>query len=174
MILNLNRLEQDEIRLVHDYADSFDLRDESLQLLRAPSIRLVVRKVGPQVRTVGHFGIELAMRCDRCLGDYRLPIETDFDLFFLPVEQSSAAGEIELTPEDMTCSFYRQDQIDVDALILEQIQLALPIRRLCREDCRGLCGRCGADLNRDACRCGPDAFDPRWSGLRDHPFSKEP
>lgn len=56
--------------------------------------------------------------------------------------------------------------LDLDALVREDIVLAMPQRWLCRPDCRGLCGLCGADLNLGDCGCKP-ASDPRWDALKD-------
>ena len=57
-------------------------------------------------------------------------------------------GEIDI-------SFYRDDEIDLSELLREQFYLALPMKPLCREDCRGLCPQCGVNRNTGTCDCGP-------------------
>jgi uncharacterized protein len=76
--------------------------------------------------------------------------------------------EVELSEPDLTFGFYRDELIDVDALVREQIRLALPFRLLCREDCRGLCQKCGADLNRNPCSCSGEGPDARWATLLEY------
>jgi uncharacterized protein len=69
-----------------------------------------------------------------------------------------------LLGRDLDFSFYQQDRLDVDELVLEQLELSLPTRILCQEDCKGLCAQCGIDLNTTSCNCQPP-MDPRWQAL---------
>jgi len=69
---------------------------------------------------------------------------------------------------------YEGDAVDLDELVREQILLALPSRRLCREECKGLCPTCGADLNAGRCACEQREVDPRWSALADLDKSRKP
>jgi uncharacterized protein len=63
-------------------------------------------------------------------------------------------------------SYYSGDEINLEPLVREQVLLALPTRPLCAEDCRGLCGGCGMDLNTESCRCSGDTKDPRMAIFR--------
>ncbi len=166
MIIDLKQLEQDEIHVVYEYPDSFQLGDANLSLQRAPAVDFTLRRMGAEIRTTGGLKAGLLARCDRCLTNYSLPISSHFDLFFASVNSVTNGGEVELGLNDLTCAFYRDAQIDVDGLVREQIQLALPFRLLCREDCRGLCLTCGADLNHESCLCRSEPVDARWSDLR--------
>ena len=67
----------------------------------------------------------------------------------------------------MGLAAFEGDSIDLDELVREQILLALPTRHLCREDCKGLCQKCGADLNAGDCSCEQGETDPRWAALAD-------
>jgi uncharacterized protein len=96
----------------------------------------------------------------------RLPLEVEFDTAFIP--QASEAGKtenVELLSADMGLAAYEGDAVDLDELVREQILLGLPSRRLCREECKGLCPKCGADLNAGDCSCEQGEADPRWSAL---------
>jgi uncharacterized protein len=72
-----------------------------------------------------------------------------------------------LAEEDLETSYYRDDQIDLDELLREQFYLALPMKPLCLEECRGLCPQCGTNLNAGACACDTAWRDPRLEALRD-------
>jgi uncharacterized protein len=75
------------------------------------------------------------------------------------------AGELELSEEDLGVIEVAGDVLASEPLVAEQVQLELPTRPLCREECRGLCPNCGGDRNERACECESEASDPRWSAL---------
>jgi uncharacterized protein len=85
---------------------------------------------------------------------------------YLPESQSSGEGEREVAEEDLDTSFYRDDQIDLNEVLREQFYLALPMKPLCREDCEGLCPKCGTNLNTGTCTCATQWEDPRLAPLR--------
>ena len=58
------------------------------------------------------------------------------------------------------------DVVDISSIVREELLLALPEYSVCRPDCRGLCPRCGIDLNQSTCECGSAEPDPRWEKLR--------
>lgn len=88
-----------------------------------------------------------------------------------PVEQSFGVEGSELyrPPSDVWEEGYalKDGTIDLEPMARDLIGLELPTSPLCRPDCRGLCSRCGADLNEGPCGCPSDAVDPRWSALKD-------
>jgi uncharacterized protein len=102
--------------------------------------------------------------CGRCLEGFPLEVAQEFSLVLTPA--TPLTGEIELTPGDLTQSFYEGTEIDLTPLMCEQILLALPTRPLCGEECRGLCSQCGSNRNTSQCACVAEAGDPRWSALR--------
>jgi uncharacterized protein len=105
-------------------------------------------------------------RCARCLKDFSMPVEHNFDFVLSPVPLATSAATEELKREDLGLSYYSGDEVNLAPLIREQVMLALPTRPLCTEDCRGLCGGCGADLNHESCRCSRGADDPRMAFFR--------
>lgn len=173
MIIDLKQLEQGELHIVYDYPLAFQLNDPILEFRRAPSIDLTLSRTGAEIRTLGRLEAELSACCDRCRTNYQLPISTQFDLFFASETEIAVAGEYELGSEDLSCGFYRDDQIDLDGLVREQVELALPFRLLCCEDCQGLCPKCGADLNLESCHCPSGITDELWSGLQGLGSTKE-
>jgi uncharacterized protein len=108
----------------------------------------------------------IRFRCSRCAREFIRPFAASFDLSYQPHPKWSGEGmEIELKYEDMEIGFYDGVAFDVDLMVLEQIELAMPMKFVCREDCRGLCYKCGADLNEGPCLCRREAADSRLAVL---------
>ena len=110
------------------------------------------------------------MTCNRCLAIIERPLESAFRL---TLARSLPGGEKEggpenrqLKAEDMGIVLFYGDEIDLRDMLQEQAIMAIPMQVLCREDCRGLCAGCGADLNTEVCRCSGDEIDPRLAALK--------
>jgi uncharacterized protein len=127
-----------------------------------------VRKDGKKVRLVGRVRAMLETDCSRCLEPFQIPVDSRFDLLFLPASANTGDGneEREVEDEDLGVSFYKDDVIDLREAIREQFYLALPMKPLCREDCEGLCPICGVNRNRATCDCDSTWVDPRMDALR--------
>ncbi|MBX3243457.1 MAG: DUF177 domain-containing protein [Acidobacteria bacterium] len=117
---------------------------------------------GPHIS--GHFATKVKLECVRCLAVIEKAIEGDFDDLFAEEEQTTP-GELELTPELMDVSF-AGDSVELAEVLREQILLEVPEQIFCRDDCRGLCPKCGQDRNLIDCNCSAD-IDPRWAALED-------
>lgn len=102
--------------------------------------------------------------CDRCLGSFPLVFPVPVELVIL----RDAGGEHDDDDAgDTPVIHQRQGEVDLTEAMREAVALAVPIQHVCRDDCRGLCATCGADLNRETCDCPQDDVDPRWAGLPD-------
>jgi len=123
----------------------------------------VERADGSSVHIRGHLNLKTSGPCARCLTNTPLEVDQELDLFFLPESESWSEHDdeegAELQDRDLVVSFYKGDLIDLGAVIREHVLLAQPMKRLCREDCRGVCPSCGADLNVAPCACKPGARD---------------
>lgn len=106
------------------------------------------------------------LSCCRCLEEAEAPIRTDFRYILVPATQEEQERE-ELTADDVDTIFYRDDLLDMETIIFEQVILQLPMKPLCREDCRGLCPRCGANFNCDPCVCPVEPVNTAFSVLKD-------
>jgi uncharacterized protein len=127
----------------------------------------VERKAGTAYRVSGTVRTTLQLQCGRCLEDFPLPIDAAFDLRYVPQSENAAAeAEREITEDDLTTAFYAEGMLDLIDLMREQFQLALPMKPLCAQSCRGLCSQCGANLNRTDCGCKPVWEDPRLAPLK--------
>ena len=136
---------------------------------------------GPEevFRLRGRMSCRIELACVRCLEPFPLDLAEELDLLYLPqssneapaAEESEADALTELSGrglerEELAVSFYRDERIDPSQMIVEQIVLALPMKPLCKPDCRGLCALCGANRNLLSCDCGPEDTDPRWAPLK--------
>lgn len=97
---------------------------------------------------------EVLHDCDRCLKPYKSPLAGSFkvDLELMPAA-GRFPGEYQCGPDEMDTIYLREPEIDIFQVLSQQVLLNLPLKRLCAEDCRGICPGCGADLNLADCRC---------------------
>lgn len=135
--------------------------------LDAPvSIDFVLTHADKNLRVGGTVETSLRFKCSRCMQEFSRPFSASFDLFYAPQPQwSSGDDEIELKYEDMNVAFYDGVLFDVDLMVLEQIELEMPMRFICAEGCKGLCYICGADLNAGSCSCKKEEADSRLAAL---------
>lgn len=171
MLLDLNRihgLRQHVDRTFEPAA--FDPQDEEYRVAAPVGLSMVVEKAGGDAfRVAGRTTTRLELECGRCLEPFAVPVDTSFDLRYVPVVESvpeGAVDEIQIADEDLATSYYREGLLDVIDMLREQFQLALPMKPLCAEDCRGLCPECGANRNETACGCASRWEDPRLAPLK--------
>ena len=136
-------------------------------------LELEIHKDKEKFRLAGRVRTELELSCSRCLEPFRMPVDAPFDLRYLPASEMATEEERELQDEDVETSYYRDDRIDLNELMREQFYLGLPMKPLCRDDCRGLCGQCGTNLNTGTCECAPAWEDPRLAPLKSLAKTKE-
>jgi len=122
------------------------------------------------VHVRGRVAAQLGIECGRCLSPFAFPVDQDLDLFYLPRrrdQEEQEEDEVELTDHEMIVAYYSQNRLDLGEMVREQFFLALPMKRLCREGCLGLCLKCGANRNTVTCGCQPPSEeDARLSPLR--------
>ena len=138
----------------------------SARLAATLHLQRVVHDVFVRGRVAGR----VALPCSRCAKPAELPLDAPFELTFVPPEKDGRAGdgeEVELTAEELDVASYDGEAVELEDTLREQILLAFPIAPLCREACKGLCARCGQDLNEGACACPPEPpADDRWAALK--------
>jgi uncharacterized protein len=129
-------------------------------------VDLVYYRSGQEIFFTGSLGGMLEGSCSRCLRSYSFLLNKAFDFVLTPDPAKSGRKIEELKREDLGLSYYSTEEIKLAPLIKEQVMLALPTRPLCHENCRGLCGSCGVDLNKDTCDCTSTTADPRMAIFR--------
>src|SRR4029453_6877723 len=104
------------------------------------------------------------LECSRCLTPYDFANDEQFSLLLYPRKPVHAA-EVSLDRDDLDAHYYDDPAVSVAPIVEERIQMAVPMKPLCRPECRGLCPQCGTDLNVSECNCVVDEIDPRWRAL---------
>jgi uncharacterized protein len=166
MLLDLSRL-RGKGHLERRYEPSaFGPRDDDFRVKAPVELTADVHKDGRKVRLTGRLRTELECDCGRCLDPFAVPVDVPLDLLFLPATENAGEGEQEVDQDDLGVSFYKDDTIDLGDVMREQFYLALPMKPLCREACRGLCPVCGVNRNRETCACQSEWVDPRLDALR--------
>ena len=117
------------------------------------TVRVHLERHGHDILVRGHLEGALHLNCSRCLVSFSYPVASDFDLLLAPGPDQVAALEEELTKADLDRDYYTGETVNLESIIREQVLLTLPLKPLCAETCKGLCPRCGADLNQETCQC---------------------
>lgn len=106
------------------------------------------------------------LTCSRCIEPYPFASHSEFHLRFRPRPQvTSESEEIEIAPDELDVEFYAERAIPLRELAAEQVQLSIPMKPLCNEQCLGLCPQCGANRNRETCKCEESVVDDRLGAL---------
>jgi uncharacterized protein len=168
MLLDLNKLHGPFEHVERTFDPSaFDPQDEDYRVAAPVELSMDVEKAGGKAfRISGRVTTRLELVCSRCVEPFDVPVDTTFELRYVPQAENAGEGEREIAEDDLTTAYYREGILDVSDLLREQFQLALPMKPLCTEDCRGLCPECGATLNKTTCSCAPKWEDPRLAPLR--------
>jgi uncharacterized protein len=167
MNISISQISEDEglhIRQLYPEGEPL-LRGDDTRLVGRPELNMRATRAGDEVSLAGSLKATVEMDCDRCLKPLTMPVDQSFDLLYVP--PSKTTEEKELDDDDLVIAFYHDQVIDVDDLVREQVELALPMARICSEECRGLCAECGANLNEGDCFCSDKQVDVRWSALKE-------
>jgi uncharacterized protein len=125
------------------------------------------KEIISDIRARAHWSGTFEAPCARCLDPVRHQLGGDFDLLFRPLGADAGPPERSLGAPDTEIGYYQEDGLVLEDVLREQVLLSLPARTLCRNDCKGLCPRCGRNLNTESCTCDEPPADPRWSALSD-------
>ncbi len=127
---------------------------------------LVLNRIAEELSIKGNITGRVTLQCSRCLIEFEKDLSVDVDLTYLPIEEMGDEEAHELSPDESDIAFYRNDEIDIEDVIREQLILNLPMKPLCSDDCKGLCPVCGEDLNLQNCSCNKTSIDPRFEILK--------
>jgi DUF177 domain-containing protein len=155
--------------------EAADDRDDAYRVVAPVHLVMDVYKDRDTYRVEGRVETELELECGRCLDPFRVPVDSTFELRYVPAAVNTGPGqgnpgrvdkdEREVSEDDLTTAFYKDEQLDLGELMHEQFVLALPMKPLCSERCKGLCPHCGTNQNTASCDCAPAWKDPRLAGL---------
>ncbi len=151
--------------------------DRGIDFTRPIQVRIHATLTGQTVLIHGTAESEVRIPCSRCLEPFDMKMETGFSGTAVPEVPSmidpAAVDDIELFADDMDVILYSGDSIDLRDEIAQQILMALPFKPLCRDACKGLCNRCGVNLNKTACQCRPQDENGPFAVLKTRAFPKK-
>ena len=119
-----------------------------------------------EMRIRGHLRVNMTMPCDRCLESAGFRIDSGFDLFYRPADTAPDEDEVEIGEGEDEIGFYEGDGLNLEDALREFVLLAIPMQRLCRQDCKGICPNCGQNRNEKTCNCQAHLTDDRWAALK--------
>ncbi|MBI5075016.1 MAG: DUF177 domain-containing protein [Nitrospirae bacterium] len=127
--------------------------------------QLAVNRTANEVMITGNLSVELEMPCSRCLKDLRQAQDLPVSVVYHPAEEIGS-DKHGLHDDEMDMGFYTGEELDLQELIREQVLLSIQMKPLCTEDCKGICPKCGIDLNTGTCTCVQKEIDPRLEVLK--------
>jgi uncharacterized protein len=170
MLLDLNKIHTPREHFEKVYRpEAFPADDEAFRVVAPVSLAFDIVKDKQHFQLAGSVATMLELRCSRCLEPFARAVDSQFDLRYQPHAHPAGTGheeERQIEEDDLSTAFYDNDEIDLGQLMREQFYLSLPMKPLCRDDCRGLCPICGTNLNRGACECKREWEDPRLAVLK--------
>jgi uncharacterized protein len=169
MFLSIKEMELRKIRFDETFAPG-ELNFEEDQIwqagpLHAQGTAELLANTEGEIRIQGRFEVRMEAECDRCLGRAQFPLDTGFDLFYRPMSFIAREEEVEIDEGEAQLGFYQGGGMELEDILREQILLVMPMRRVCSEDCKGICPTCGKNRNETPCDCKEEHAGARWSAL---------
>jgi len=127
---------------------------------------LRIDRVDKEVIIKGFYDTSIELVCSRCLNTFKKKSTHDIFITFRPLSELTGDEVYELHSDELEVDFYSGNELDLESLIEKEIILSIPMKPLCREDCKGLCPRCGSDLNVTNCGCSSFTIDERFEILK--------
>ena len=184
MVVTVDQIREGGLSLDETLSESFlthafsEVKDTGFRPDGPALLHVKLQKTGSGVLLRGSTEVAVHTPCRRCLADVHLRIPVSFTLNLVSQaalvgrededgaddEQRERAGTFELERADE--ELFDGRTIDLDPLVREQVLLALPMHAVCTDDCKGLCGTCGQNLNEGQCDCARGQVDPRLAALK--------
>jgi len=184
MVVTVDQIREGGLSLDETLSESFlthalaEVKDTGFRPDGPALLHVKLQKTGSGVLLRGSTEVAVHTPCRRCLADVHLRVPVSFTLNLVSRaalsdaededagddEQAERAGSFDLERADE--ELFDGKTIDLEPLVREQVLLALPMHAVCREDCKGLCGTCGQNLNEGECGCARSQVDPRLAALK--------
>jgi uncharacterized protein len=162
MIIRVSELEEEGLAVTDPGALAPAFADPTWRL---DALSLQISPDGADVVVQGRLTATVPQTCGRCLESFPARVDANVDVRLMP--RPATADPVELGRDDLDVDFYVDDQLDLKRVVETETTLALPMKPLCRDDCRGLCPACGGNRNLVPCACPERAPDPRLAALGD-------
>lgn len=165
MIIDVDKVPKGGMTVSRDFEfQSEDLVEESATFIKPVHAELFIRRMTEEIWIKGRVTTRLNITCGRCLGPFEFAVDSRFDVVFLPQEYLEQKESLE--DEDVDQLFYRDHQIDLREVVLEQLNLTFPFKPLCAESCEGICAVCGRVRRDGDCGCAIHETDGRLGALK--------
>jgi uncharacterized protein len=148
-----------------EFHDDGDRLRQATPLQAEGTAELLPHTLG-EIRVRGHLAVTMGCDCNRCLEPAQFPIDSGFDLFYRPAETAQDEEEVEIDAGEAEIAFYEGAGIELRDVLREHVLLSMPMQRVCRADCLGICPVCGQNRNLINCGCEAKLVDDRWSALK--------
>lgn len=169
VLISLQELQLRPVRFRVDLpagAIDFDSGISQRSALHAEGVARLLNQSLGEIRIEGKLNVSVDGTCDRCLGVASFSIDKGFDLVYVPSDQVVEPGAEEIHGAAIEIGFYEGNGLELNDVLRELVLLALPMRLVCSEACKGICPVCGQDRNVRECNCRAEAADERWNRLR--------
>lgn len=176
MFINVRELELHEVEFSQEFRPQVidfgpDIRQET-PLRTTGRAQVVEERHGRKgsiedIRVVGDYSTRIEVRCARCLEPVSRDLASQFDLLYRPLGVDAGPDERAVQRVETEIGYYQGEGLLLEDVLREQVLLAVPIKLVCSEQCRGICPRCGQNLNVEQCACPEPLADDRWAGLKE-------
>jgi uncharacterized protein len=166
MFLDVNELAVRKADLRQSYAPgAVDYHTPDFRQMGPLEVHGTAELIEGQIHISGQLHTRIEVVCARCLEPVVEEVSRDFDLFYRPLQSMDRDEEMRLKVDDTEMAFFQGQGLFLTDVLAEQVLLAMPMKVICRSDCRGLCPHCGTNLNNEECRCSVQTLDPRMAPL---------
>jgi uncharacterized protein len=176
LILHIEQIkDKDLFQDFEETAETFPIFSDMIQnreceFLEPLKISARVIRIRELFEVEGTLHTRVRMSCSRCLKAFDLPLTSNFALTYtqeLPdMMEVSDEEEVEFRVEEIGLMYFRGEEINLRNGIQEQVVMAFPLQPLCAETCKGLCPKCGADLNQGDCGCKHEPISNKFAALK--------
>jgi len=142
-----------------------DISSDLLKFLSPVSAKIRIDKQESEIFVRGFISCQVEQQCSRCLKSFGAKITSNLNVVYRPFDYMGREEHYELKEDELETGFFKNDTLDTDDLLREQVFLNISMKPLCSSDCKGLCPRCGADLNATSCTCKTPEIDSRLAVL---------
>jgi len=169
MLLSIKEMEVCKVPFAQTWQPGeFDFADSGMRQttpLRTEGEAELFPHTGGEVRVKGKVETDLETDCDRCLAPTTYHVASEFDLFYQPAAVVAGEDEIALNEGDAEIAFYELPGLELEQIVREQVLLQIPMQRVCKPECKGICPLCGVNRNEVSCQCEAHPGDDRWRAL---------
>jgi len=160
MIIKISNLSNGEHTFV--FENKVDVLGLELPFYGKYKSSIVLVKLNDQLILTASTDFKMKYDCDRCGCEYKSALTSDYKMVYLMNEEPEETDSINISYLSKEA-----DKIDLTNDVREFATLSVPMKKLCKDECKGLCPKCGTDLNKEQCNCKDDETDPRWKPLID-------